>query len=674
MKIAIGYNLIDGPWGGANLFAKSLTNYLLSKGVQVLSDLKSPDLDVILLTEPRRNLGSGSFNDFDVRQYLRYINPEAIVVQRINDCDERRENHFLNPRIIWANSCVDHTVYIGEWLKPLFDAEGQLSPSWSVIRNGGDQTVFSPAQNKAIEKNQKLRLVTHHWGDSWLKGWDIYIALDKLLADPEWSSKFEFSYIGKRYKNYEFQNSFYYPPESGSKLADLLRRHDIYMSASQFEPAGMHHIEGALCGLPLIYRNSGALPEYCHRHGLGFSTWHEFKDCMIKMSDDYGTYRDKMQDYPWTAEKMCKDFFDLFESLVKKKEIVIKERAICKRECINDNFSWIEDLPEAITAWSGQLVQEGVAYFAENERSKVSQFFQASLSKMIIDLGFHCGNSSEKFTPLIPESIKREVYFLKKVHDESPITKWKKLIRSSGKREQVRFWKFIFRFADLSRAEKEILKLPFWDEFSVFSYVAPRPIEWFLRILDWKRQVAESVFLLHNWLISVKVHDTNNWGHTKRIVSTFLSNHACSKTGGYFHVNTSDYSNFCSVNANVLECLELLSLPIDYEDRLIDSVLDDCHESNGLELCSSIVILSKCVRSSNYRLDDVKEYCAFNLRLLKKHYSSEGGFISNIKSFSLNYRGVSIFEHTEQSDIVGTLACIKAIKQIREVLQSQDLV
>ena len=25
----------------------------------------------------------------------------------------------------------------------------------------------------------------------------------------------------------------------------------------------MHHIEGILSGLPIIYRNSGALPEYC---------------------------------------------------------------------------------------------------------------------------------------------------------------------------------------------------------------------------------------------------------------------------------------------------------------------------------------------------------------------------------------------------------------------------
>ena len=32
----------------------------------------------------------------------------------------------------------------------------------------------------------------------------------------------------------------------------------------------MHHIEGALCGLPILFRNSGSLPEYCKKYGVSF--------------------------------------------------------------------------------------------------------------------------------------------------------------------------------------------------------------------------------------------------------------------------------------------------------------------------------------------------------------------------------------------------------------------
>ena len=32
----------------------------------------------------------------------------------------------------------------------------------------------------------------------------------------------------------------------------------------------MHHIEAVLSGLPVIYKNSGALPEYCKNFGVSF--------------------------------------------------------------------------------------------------------------------------------------------------------------------------------------------------------------------------------------------------------------------------------------------------------------------------------------------------------------------------------------------------------------------
>ena len=32
MKISIGSKIIDGPWGGGNLFVINLKNYLIDKG------------------------------------------------------------------------------------------------------------------------------------------------------------------------------------------------------------------------------------------------------------------------------------------------------------------------------------------------------------------------------------------------------------------------------------------------------------------------------------------------------------------------------------------------------------------------------------------------------------------------------------------------------------------
>ena len=48
MKISIGAKIIDGPWGGGNLFFKNLQKYLSDKGHTVVFDLLSKDIDIIL--------------------------------------------------------------------------------------------------------------------------------------------------------------------------------------------------------------------------------------------------------------------------------------------------------------------------------------------------------------------------------------------------------------------------------------------------------------------------------------------------------------------------------------------------------------------------------------------------------------------------------------------------
>ena len=66
MKISIGTNIKEGPWGGGNLFAKSLKNYLEKNNHEVYTDLSDANLDIILITEPRKTSESSSFTHDDV--------------------------------------------------------------------------------------------------------------------------------------------------------------------------------------------------------------------------------------------------------------------------------------------------------------------------------------------------------------------------------------------------------------------------------------------------------------------------------------------------------------------------------------------------------------------------------------------------------------------------------
>ena len=54
MKISIGSKIIDGPWGGGNLFVKNFKNYLEDKNHEVINHLLDDDIDVILFTDLER--------------------------------------------------------------------------------------------------------------------------------------------------------------------------------------------------------------------------------------------------------------------------------------------------------------------------------------------------------------------------------------------------------------------------------------------------------------------------------------------------------------------------------------------------------------------------------------------------------------------------------------------
>ena len=68
-----------------NLFAINLTNFLISQGHKVISNLEDDDIDIILLTEPRKTSESSAFTHIDVNDYLHYKNSKVLVVHRINE-------------------------------------------------------------------------------------------------------------------------------------------------------------------------------------------------------------------------------------------------------------------------------------------------------------------------------------------------------------------------------------------------------------------------------------------------------------------------------------------------------------------------------------------------------------------------------------------------------------
>tara|TARA_X000001036_G_C20686962_1_gene807992 strand:+ start:375 stop:1421 length:1047 start_codon:yes stop_codon:yes gene_type:complete len=335
MKVSIGYNEIRGPFGGGINFSRQLKNYLKKNGIEVISDLDSDNIDIILLTEPRRYTQSSAFNHLDVVDYLKNTNKEAIVVNRINECDERKNTKGLNQFLINSSRVADHTVFISNWLSELFIKQGFRKEQFSVIRNGADEKYFFPNQVK--QKPKKFKIVTHHWGASQNKGIKAYKEIDNLLDNDDFKYNFEFTFIGNLPSNVQFNNCTVLNPMDQMGISNFLRECHIYITGSENEPAGMHHIEGAMSGLPILYLESGGITEYCRDYGLSYKI-SNLGEKILEISSNYSEYRKKLDNYIFTGEEMNKQYLNLFNKLIDNRQEIYTSRKHIKKRYLKNQY------------------------------------------------------------------------------------------------------------------------------------------------------------------------------------------------------------------------------------------------------------------------------------------------------------------------------------------------
>ena len=324
MKVSIGSNIVKGPWGGGNLFAINLSEYLVSNGHNVVYDLNDNDIDIILLTDPRKSSESSAFTHKEILKYKKKVNKDTLVVHRINECDQRKNTKGLNKKYIKINNKVsDYTIFVSEWLYKIYVEDGFSNKNYKVILAGANKLIFNNLNGINYDNSKKLKIVTHHWSNNWNKGFDIYTKLDNLLNDTYWDSRYEFSYIGNIPKNLKFKNCTVIPPLSGNKLASQLKQSHLYLTASINEPSGNHHIEAAQCGLPVLYLESGGMPEYCKNYGLAFE-YDNFEEKLELIRSSFLEYKNKVNSYKYNSDDMSESFLNVFKYLLENKERIDK--------------------------------------------------------------------------------------------------------------------------------------------------------------------------------------------------------------------------------------------------------------------------------------------------------------------------------------------------------------
>jgi glycosyltransferase involved in cell wall biosynthesis len=311
-RIAFNQRAVRGPWGGSSAFVSQLAPVLERRGYDVVFGLDG-EIDLIVLVDPR----VGEHKPFGIDEIARYKErrPETLILHRVNECDQRKATDFMDDLLRRANDLADFTVFISEWLRD-YHAERWFDRSRpnAVVYNGADPAVFHPLGAEPFRRRERFRVVTHHWSHHALKGFDTYREIDGLIASGALPGV-ELWVIGNWPAEIRWKAAHTFAPTHGHDLAARLRRCHAYVTASLWEPCGMHHVEGAQCGLPLLYHeDGGGIVEAGRRYGLGFRD--DVASAVRSMRDGIEAYRRRVFEHMPSGDRMALEYADIVQGVL----------------------------------------------------------------------------------------------------------------------------------------------------------------------------------------------------------------------------------------------------------------------------------------------------------------------------------------------------------------------
>jgi len=284
--VAIFHTFAPPPSGGGHQFLRALWHDFERRGLRVENNTLSPTTQACLFN---------SFNfDADRLRRLRRANPgrNLRMVHRVDGpIGVYRGHDDGTDQRIWQlnQEFADATILQSDYSLQKHIDLGLAMRNPVVILNTPDPAIFHRNGRIAFDVQRKIRLISTSWSDNPNKGAAVYQWLDQHL---DWT-RYEYTFVGR--SPVQFQHIRMMPPLGSAQLADTLRHHDIFITASRNDPCSNALLEALACGLPAVYLKSGGHPELVGTAGLSFEQADEILALVDGMVDQYSTFQSRIQ-------------------------------------------------------------------------------------------------------------------------------------------------------------------------------------------------------------------------------------------------------------------------------------------------------------------------------------------------------------------------------------------
>ncbi len=277
--VGLWHSFFEPPYGGGNQFMMALRKGLTELGVDVRENELTEEIDAYILNSIH----------FDVDRFLEFSRKHRLnVVHRIDgpihmirgfDLEKDILCYELNEKFAGA------TVLQSNWVYKNIVRLNYRPVSPSIIINAVDSDIFHRHGRVKFSKDRKIRLISSSWSNNPRKGGPVYGWIEDNL---DWN-RFEYTFVGNASE--EFSRIRRLEPVPSEDLADLLRQHDIYITASQNDPCSNAVIEALSCGLPTLFLNDGGHPELVGSGGLPFTSNEEILPQLDRLFENYEMFQ-----------------------------------------------------------------------------------------------------------------------------------------------------------------------------------------------------------------------------------------------------------------------------------------------------------------------------------------------------------------------------------------------